>query len=117
MATAGRFRLNLEALGSSATHVTGQGEDLATAHLSSDNRLVAAQSGWVGSSAAALDTKTAQWLETSRRLVTSIGDHAANLNRDGIVFSAMEREHAENCGRSLSPLMDKRVAAGVIEWR
>jgi WXG100 family type VII secretion target len=95
VAASDRFRLDLDALGSSATHVTGQGEDLATAHMSSDNRLVAAQSGWAGSSSAALHAKTAEWLETSRRLVTSIGDHATDLNQDGIDFSAMERDHTE----------------------
>jgi uncharacterized protein YukE len=63
--------------------------------VSSDNRLVAAQSGWVGSSSAALHAKTAKWLETSRRLLTSVGDHATDLNQDGAHFSAMEREHAE----------------------
>ena len=67
MAAQEKLRLDLEALGSSAAHVTGQGEDLATAHLSSDNRIVAAQSGWVGSSGAALHTKTATWMETLRR--------------------------------------------------
>ena len=52
----GKFQLDLEALAHSAAQVSGQGEDLATAHLSSDNRMVAAQSGWVGSSAAAPST-------------------------------------------------------------
>lgn len=92
---AGRFRLELEALGSSAARVSGQGEDLASAHLASDNRIVAAQSGWVGSSGAALQAKTATWLEASRRLVTRLGDHATDLNQDGITFATMEREHAE----------------------
>jgi uncharacterized protein YukE len=82
-------------LGSSAAHVAGQGEDLATAHLSSDNQLVAAQSGWVGSSAHALNTKTAEWLETSRRLVTDVGDHATALNNDGLSFAEMEQAHVE----------------------
>ena len=86
--------------GISAAHVTGQGEDLASAHLSSDNRIMAAQSGWVGSSAAALHTRTATWLEASRRLVTRVGDHATDLNQDGMDFAAMERDHAERCGRS-----------------
>ncbi len=95
MATGGAFRVDVEALASSAAHVAGQGEDLATAHLSSDNRIVAAQSGWVGSSALALNAKTATWLEASRRLVTSVGDHATDLNQDGINFSEMEQAHVE----------------------
>src|SRR5277367_6766020 len=90
-----KFQVDREALAHSAAHVTGQGEDLATAHLSSDNRIAAAQSGWVGSSALALSTRTAIWLEDSRRLVTRVGDHATALNKDGIDFYAMERDNAE----------------------
>lgn len=54
MAAGEKFHGVLEALACSATHVTGQGEDLATAHLSSDNQIEAAQAGWVGTSATAL---------------------------------------------------------------
>ena len=89
------LRVDLEALASSASDVAGQGEDLASAHLSADNRLTAAQSGWVGSSALALNAKTATWLETSRRLVTSVGDHAVDLNNDGLSFAEMEQAHVE----------------------
>ncbi len=95
MAAGGVLRVDLEALASSAAQVSGQGEDLATAHLSSDNQIVGAQSGWVGSSALAMDAKSAQWLEDSRRLVTSVGDHALDLNNDGLKFSGMERDAAQ----------------------
>jgi len=108
MAAAEKFRLDLEALGSSAAHVTGQGEDLASAHLSADNRLTAAQSGWVGSSALALNAKTATWLETSRTLVTSVGDHATDLNQDGIDFSEMGRNHVEKM-QAPQPTADSSV--------
>jgi uncharacterized protein YukE len=89
------FRVDLDVLAGSAAQVTGQGEDLATAHLSSDNRIAAAQRGWVGSSAMALDRKTAAWLETSRGLLTRVGDHALELTNDAIDFAARERENAE----------------------
>ncbi len=102
MAAGGVPRVDLEALASSAAHVNAQGEDLATAHLSSDNRIVAAQSGWVGSSALALNAKTASWLETSRRLVTCVGDHGLKLSDDGHTFAEMERAHAEKL-RALHP--------------
>jgi uncharacterized protein YukE len=95
MAAGDRFQVDLEALAGSAAHVTGQGEDLAIAHLASDNRITAAQSGWVGASAAALHTKASIWLETSRRLLTRVGDHALNLNNDGIDFAALEHENVE----------------------
>ena len=95
MAAAENFRVDLEALASSAAHVSGQGEDLAAAHVSSDNRIEAAQPGWVGGSAAALSARTAAWLETSRRLMTRVGGHALQLNDDGIDFSASESENVE----------------------
>jgi uncharacterized protein YukE len=84
------FRIDLEALAGSAAHVAGQGEDLATAHVASDNRIAAAQSGWVGASAAALQTKTATWLATSRLLLTRVGGHALDLSNDGIEIAAVQ---------------------------
>jgi uncharacterized protein YukE len=105
MAAAGKLRVDLEALAGSAAQVSEQGEDLAGAHLSSDNRIAAAQPGWVGASAGALSTKTATWLETSRRLLTRVGDHALDLNKDGINFAAMERENVEKL-RAVEPAGD-----------
>jgi uncharacterized protein YukE len=89
------FRVDIEALAGSAAQVADQGDDLAIAHVSSDSRIAAAQSGWVGSSAAALQIRTSAWLETSRRLLTSVGDHALALNNDGIDFTALENENVE----------------------
>jgi uncharacterized protein YukE len=100
-----QFRVDLEALAGSAAHVAGQGEDLATAHVSSDNRIAAAHPRWVGSSAAALHIKTATWLETSRRLLTRVGGHALDLNNDGIDFAALERENVEKL-RAVQPAVD-----------
>jgi WXG100 family type VII secretion target len=89
------LRVDIEALAASAAHVAGQGDDLASAHLASDNRIASAQSGWVGSSATALQTRTAAWLETSRRLLTNVGDHALNLNNDGFSFAELDRDNVE----------------------
>ena len=108
MASSRQFRLDLEALASSAAHVTGQGEDLATAHVSSDDQLAAAASGWVGSSASALTAKTAAWSETSRRLVTDVGNHATDFHNDGRSFAEMERAHAEAL-RALHPAPESPV--------
>jgi uncharacterized protein YukE len=94
MMAEGKLQVDLEALAGSAAHVSRQAEDLATAHLSSDNRIAAAQPGWVGSSAAALNVKTEIWLETSRRLLGRVGGHAIELNSDGIGFATMEQENA-----------------------
>src|ERR1700679_3348089 len=105
MAADGNFRVDIEALASSAAHVADQGDDLATAHLSSDNRIASAQSGWVGSAAVALQTRPAACVETSRRLLTSVGDHALNLNNDGVSFAELERENIEKL-RAVHPGAD-----------
>jgi uncharacterized protein YukE len=106
MAAGEKFQVDLEALACSAAHVTGQGEDLATAHVSSDNRIVAAQSGWVGSSALALSTKTENWLEDSRGLLSRIGEHARNMNNDGFDFSAVQRDNVEEL-RAVQPVANE----------
>jgi uncharacterized protein YukE len=105
MADEARLHVDLEALAGSAALVFANGEDLASAHLSSDNAIAAAQAGWVGDSAAALQIKAARWLETSRRLLTSVGDHALELNNDGIEFAALERDTADTVAKS-RPLGD-----------
>jgi uncharacterized protein YukE len=103
MTAQGNFRVDLEALAGSAAQVSEHGEDLASAHLSSDNRITAAQSGWVGASSAALRVRTATWLETSRRLLTRVGDHALDLNNDGIDFAALHRENVEKLRAAVRP--------------
>jgi hypothetical protein len=42
-------------------------------------------------------------LETSRRLVTRVGDNAIVLNQDGIDFAAMESEHAKQLQAIIVP--------------
>lgn len=93
------YRVDLAALAASAAHVAGLGEDVASAHLASDNRIAAAQSGWVGASARALDTTAAEWLRVSRGLLARIGDHALDLTNDGMHFAAAEHVSTEQlCG-------------------
>lgn len=95
MVVENEFRVSLERLVCSAAQAGGQGEDLAVAHCFSDNRIAAARPGWVGSSAAALDTRMAAWLATSRTLLSRAGDHALGLHNAAIGFAAMEQENAE----------------------
>jgi WXG100 family type VII secretion target len=87
------FRVDLQALADSAAQVSAQGEDLASAHLASDNRITTVQSGWVGASAAALSAKTATWLQASHGMLARIGAHALDLNNDAIKFAALERDN------------------------
>ncbi|MDC8970692.1 WXG100 family type VII secretion target [Mycobacterium marinum] len=88
------FEINPEQWVRSAAHVTGQGADLAAGHLSSDHRIQAAQSGWQGASALALNAAMDDWLEMSRALLSRIGDHARGLHQAAVAHAAAEEERA-----------------------
>jgi uncharacterized protein YukE len=92
------YRVDLAALAASAARLTGLGEDVAVAHLASDNRIAAAQSGWVGHSVTALNTKATEWFQVSRTLLATLGEHAVDLANDGILQAAADRESAEKLG-------------------
>jgi uncharacterized protein YukE len=89
------LRVNLEHLAMSAMQVTNHGEDLATSHLSADDRIATAQAGWTGRSAEALARRALQWTATSTALVTQMGDHAQGLFACGHAFSTMDARNAE----------------------
>jgi uncharacterized protein YukE len=87
--------VNLEHLAMSAAQITDHGENLATSHLSADNRIAAAQAGWTGRSAEALAQRAARWTANSTALVTRMGDHADHFYTCGQAFSAMEDRHSQ----------------------
>ncbi len=79
----------------SASHVSSQADDLAAGHLSSDSRIEAAQHGWQGASAMAMNAKMDGWLKKSTALVTRIGNHAYGLQEAAINHAAAEAERAQ----------------------
>jgi uncharacterized protein YukE len=89
------LRLNLERLATSVVQITDHGEDLATSHLSADNRIAAAQGGWTGRSAEALARRAPQWMANSTALLTRMGDHADHFADCGRAFSATEDQNVE----------------------
>jgi uncharacterized protein YukE len=89
------LRVNLENLATSAAQITDHGEDLASSHLSADNRIAAAQAGWTGRSAEALAQRAPRWAANSTALVTRMGDHADHFYTCGRAYSAMEDRHAQ----------------------
>ncbi|CCK52770.1 Conserved protein of unknown function [Mycobacterium canettii CIPT 140060008] len=93
------LRIDPEQWMHSATRVTTQGESLATGHLSSDYRMQAAQFGWQGASAMALNAKLDDWLEASRALLTRIGDHAYGLREAAFQHAEAEAERARALAR------------------
>jgi WXG100 family type VII secretion target len=97
------LRVNLEHLATSAAQVTGHGEDLATSHLSADNRIAAAQTGWTGRSAQALARRTPQWTTNSTTLVTQLGDHAQHLSICAQAYAGMEIQHTRQVDSQVRP--------------
>lgn len=95
--------VNLEHLASSAAQVTGNGEDLATSHLSVDNRIAAAQGGWTGRSAEALARRAPRWTANSTALVTQMGDHAEHFSTCGQAYGTMENHHAGQLDSQVRP--------------
>lgn len=91
---ASSLRVDLEELVTSATTVTGHGEDLARRQLAADNQISTAQAGWTGRSAAALANRASAWASSSAALVTRIGDHANELHACAQTFAATEMYHA-----------------------
>lgn len=86
------LNVDLEAMVSSAGHVTVQGEDLAAGHLASDNRMASAQFGWQGLSATAMNAKLAAWGNVSAALLERISDHAQGLHSCAVGFATHEEQ-------------------------
>lgn len=74
------LRANVEELVASGVAVTNHGESMATAHAAADGRIESAQTGWQGTSAAALAVKSAAWATTTGTLLTRMSDHAQGLH-------------------------------------
>jgi WXG100 family type VII secretion target len=64
----------------SAAHMDVHHADLRAVHAAADGAIEGAQAGWVGASAAALQSKMAEWQATTTRLC---GDIASRRPRDG----------------------------------
>lgn len=86
------FHVNLSALVGSAVHVSGQGEDLAAAHVDTDATMAAAHAGWQGASAAALAEKLTAWGDQSRTLLTRISDHSQGMHSSAQEFATQDRQ-------------------------
>jgi uncharacterized protein YukE len=89
------LRVSLEDMVGSAVHVTGQGEDLATAHVIADSKMDVAQPGWQGASAASLAAKLTDWQVTSKALLSRVADHAQGLHSAALAISSFEQAGAQ----------------------
>lgn len=80
----------------SANHMGVHHADLRAAHAKADSDIDAAQTGWIGASAAALQTKLAEWQATTEQLCGSIADHEQAFRAAGKTYETVDGESADN---------------------
>jgi uncharacterized protein YukE len=90
------IKIDVEQLASAGRQVGDQAEDMAAEFLSADNRIQAAQHGWVGVSAAALRARMARWLPASPGLVGKVSEHGFALQTAAVWHAAAEAQRAQN---------------------
>ena len=90
-----KFSVDTEALGQSATKVTGHGDDLHASHTTASTRISGAEGGWAGRSAEALASRVAKWNTRTTQMVTNIGDHAQGMHTSAAAFDANEQQSSD----------------------
>ena len=74
--------------------LTNHGENMASTHALADARTEAAQAGWQGLSAVAMQARSQEWLATTNTLLTQLSHHAQWLHLGAQTYVAMEDNHA-----------------------
>jgi uncharacterized protein YukE len=70
--------------------------DLAAAHRAANGDIEAAQGRWVGASGAALQTKFAEWQETTARLSADLAAHGAAFAAAADGYASVDDSSAKN---------------------
>jgi len=94
-----RIEVNPELLTTAGGQVTGYTQDLEATFTSGDARMSAAQSGWTGRSAQALNTRVAAWQTTSAVISGRLVDHSAAFRITGAEFAETEQNNASAVAR------------------
>jgi uncharacterized protein YukE len=95
VAVTDEVRVNPEALCHAGNELAGRGETLHALQRSCQGEAEAAQSGWVGSSAAALSGLLDGWASTSTVHIRCIGEHSCDMHFAAADFFFMERHNAQ----------------------
>lgn len=80
----------------SANHMGMHHAALRAAHAKAYSDIDAAQTGWVGASAAALQAKLAEWQATTEQLCGSIADHEQAFRAAGKTYETVDGHSADN---------------------
>lgn len=75
--------------------------DLQAAHTTADGVIEGAQAGWVGASAAALQSKMTEWQETTTRLCGDIEAHGDAYQASATGYTQNDADAAEALDREV----------------
>jgi WXG100 family type VII secretion target len=85
----------------SSDHMDTHHADLLAAHTAANSDIEAAQSGWVGTSAAALQAKFAEWQEATTAITTDIAAHATAFQNAAHAYTVVDDDGAEQLDEQL----------------
>jgi WXG100 family type VII secretion target len=85
----------------SADHMDMHHSELEAAHTAANGEIDAAQAGWVGASAMALQSKMVEWQATTARLCTDIAGHGAAYRAAATGYTQNDTDAAETLDRSI----------------
>lgn len=78
----------------SSDHMDMHQAELSAAHTDANEEIVAAQAGWVGSSALALQAKFAEWVEMTSAMTGEIDSHSVAFRAAAATYSNADDESA-----------------------
>jgi uncharacterized protein YukE len=88
------LRVDLPGSQRASTGVSDEQGTLSARHGQAVSAVSAASSGWIGSSAAALQELTGSWERTTNRQSTRMEGHAGDLGTAAQLFAYAEERHA-----------------------
>ena len=85
----------------SSDHMDAHHADLLAAHTAANSDIEAAQSGWVGTSATALQAKFAEWQEATTAITTDLAAHATAFQNAAHAYVSVDDQGAERLDEQL----------------
>lgn len=85
----------------SSDHMVMHHADLQATHAAAHADIEAAQSGWVGTSAAALQAKFAEWQADAEALRSDVAAHADAFRTAAHAYTTVDGQNAESVSKQL----------------
>ncbi|MDO3398665.1 WXG100 family type VII secretion target [Mycolicibacterium neoaurum] len=83
----------------SSDHMDMHHADLQAAHSAANADIDAAQAGWVGASAAALQARFAEWQNTTAELCGDIAAHGAAFRKSAEGYTTVDADGADKLNK------------------